>query len=177
MPATKPNVQPDPPDLNETLIAWKSPSHPYKKREPLFYQTLVAIAVLLSIVVFFLFHDILMIGVIVSVVFLVYALSKVEPVEVEHKITRFGFDNVDRLYKWIELYAFWFEKRWNHNVLVIQTRLPFPGQIRAVVSGVNEAKLKDVLGRYLLFSKEPIRTWMDRVSIWLSKKIPLETTS
>lgn len=177
MSANKPAIPTEPPDLNETLLSWKGPSHPFIKRGPLYYQTIAAITLLLSITAFFLFRDILMIGAIVSVAFVVNVLSKVEPVETEHKVSRIGFDNAGRLYKWFELYAFWFETKWNQKVLVFQTRLPFPGQVRAVVTGISEDKLKDVIGRYILYSKEPIKSWFDHASDWLAKKIPMETTS
>ena len=177
MPANKPALPTEPPDLNETLFSWKGPSHPFVKRGPIYYQTIAAITLLLSIITFFLFHDILMIGAILSVAFVVHVLSKAKPVEIEHKITRVGFDNAGRLYKWFELYAFWFETKWNQKVLVFQTRIPFPGQVRAVVNGVSEDKLKEVIGRYILYSKEPIKSWFDRASDWLSNKIPMETAS
>ena len=177
MPANKPVLPTEPPDLNETLLSWKGPSHPFIKRGPIYYQTTAAITLLLSIITFFLFHDILLIGAILSIAFVVHALSKVKPVEIEHKITRMGFDNGGRLFKWFELYAFWFESKWNQKVLVFQTRIPFPGQVRAVVNGVSEDKLKEVIGRYILYSKEPMKSWFDRASDWLSNKIPMETTA
>lgn len=162
------------PDLNEILLTWKSPSHPFKKRDRIFYQTVVAITFLLIVIVLFL-HEFMLIGVILALAFLVYAISSVPPVEIEHKITPLGFDNAGRLFQWPELISFWFEEKWNNKILVIQTRIPLPGQIRVVIpSDVKTQKVKEIVGRYLLYLEKPPKNWSDKVTDWLNKKIPLE---
>ncbi len=171
-----PSALKDRPDLNELLLSWKSPSHPFKKRNKIFYQTVAALTFLLVVIVFFL-HEFMLIGVILSIAFLVYVLSTVPPVEVEHKITPLGFENAGRLFHWMELYSFWFEEKWGYKILVITTRLPFPAQVRAVVHEVTEEKVKEIIGRYLLFLEKPPKSWADSFSDWLSQKIPLEASS
>lgn len=163
------------PDLNEVLLSWKSPSHPFKKRSPVFYQTVGAITFLLVVIVFFL-HEFMLVGVILSVAFVVYALSSVPPVEVEHKLMPAGIDHAGRLYRWFELYSFWFEQKWGFKMLVIQTRLSFPAQIRVVANDVPEQKVKDIIGKYLIFMVKPPKSVSDKFSDWLGKKIPLEAT-
>lgn len=163
-------------NLNEVLLSWKSPSHPFKKRDKIFYQTVAAITFLLVVIVFFL-HEFILIGVILSLAFVVYALSSVPPIEVTHKITPLGFENAGRLFRWVELGAFWFDEKWEYKTLVIQTRLSFPTQVRAVVSGVSEQKIKDIVGKYLLHLDKQPKNWLDTVSEWISKKIPLDATS
>lgn len=162
------------PDLNEVILDWKSPSHPYKKRDRIFYQTVAAIALLLTLIVF-LMHEFILIGVILSVAFVVYAVSSVPPVEVEHKITPLGFDNAGQLFHWTQLYAFWFEKKWDNKNLVIQTRLSFPGQIRAVINNDDEPEIKELIGKYLLYLEKPPKTWTDSMTDWFNAKIPMET--
>lgn len=172
----KPSSLKDKPDLNEVLLSWKSPSHPFKKRNRIFYQTVAALTFLLVVIVFFL-HEFMLIGVILSIAFLVYVISTVPPVQVEHKITPLGFENAGRLFRWMELYAFWFEEKWGYKTLVIQTRLPFPAQVRAVVEEVTTEKVREVIGKYLLFWEKPPKSLTDNFSEWLNKKIPLEATS
>lgn len=165
------------PDLNEVLLSWRSPSHPFKKRNRVFYQTVAAITFLLVVIVFFL-REFMLIGVILSVAFVVYVISTVPPIEVEHKLTPLGFENAGRLFRWIELAAFWFEEKWGYKTLVMQTRLPFPAQIRAVLSkDTSEEKAKGIIGKYLLHLEKPPKSWTDNFSDWLSQKIPLETTT
>lgn len=163
------------PNLNEILLSWKSPSHPYVKRSKVFYQTLAAFTLLLCIIAIF-FSEYLLILVIISLAFVTYAISALPPVEVEHKVTPLGFENIGRMYKWMELATFWFEEKYGKKVLVVQTRLPFPPQIRAVIVPEAEEQVKNIMSRYLLYSKTPHKTWLDKVSEWLMDKIPLEAS-
>src|SRR3989338_4475319 len=127
------------PDLNQVLIEWTSPSHPYKKRSRLFYQTVAAFTLLLVVIVFFL-REFLLIGVILSVAFVVYTIYSVPPITIEHKITPLGFNNAGKLFRWQELYAFWFEEKWGQQMLVVQTQLPFLSQLRAVIDENQKEK-------------------------------------
>lgn len=171
-----PSALKDRPDLNEILLSWKSPSHPFKKRNKIFYQTVAALTFLLVVIVFFL-HEFMLIGVILSIAFVVYAISSVPPVEVEHKVTPIGIENAGRLFHWIELYSFWFEEKWDYKMLVIATRLPFPAQVRVVIQNVTAEKVKEIVGRYLLFMEKPPKSWADNASDWINRKIPLETAA
>ncbi len=163
-------------DLNEVLLSWKSPSHPFHKRNRVFYQTVAAITLLCAVIVFFL-HEFMLIAVILSIAFVVYAITSVQPVEVEHKVMPIGFENAGRIYRWAELYAFWFEKKWEYKLIVFQTRLPFPGKISAVLSPeMTEEEIKKIIGKYLLYLDKPLKSITDHFSDWLSNKIPMETT-
>ncbi|MBI2611641.1 hypothetical protein HYW54_02740 [Candidatus Gottesmanbacteria bacterium] len=162
-------------DLNKVLLVWTGPSHPFKKKDRIFYQTVAALTFLLVAIVFFI-QDFLLIAVILAIAFVVYAISSYPPVDVEHKVTPAGFENAGRLFHWIELYGFWFEEKWGFKTLVIQTRLSFPAQIRAVLRDVSEAQVRDIIGRYLIHLETPPRSWVDSASDWLGRKIPLEST-
>ena len=162
-------------DLNEILLSWKSPSHPFRKRNKVFYQTIAAFTFLSVVIVFFL-QEFLLIGVILSIVFVVYIVSSNPPIEVEHKITPLGFRNAGRLFRWAELYAFWFEEKWGDKLLIIQTRLPFPAQLRIVLKDTSEDKIKKVIGKYLPYLEKPLKGWVDNIIDWVNTKIPFETT-
>ena len=164
------------PDLNQILFEWQSPSHPYKKRSKLFYQTVAAFTFLLVVIVFFL-HEFLLIGVILSVAFVVYAIYSVPLITIEHKITPFGFDNAGRLFRWPELASFWFEEKFGKNILVIQTHLPFLSQIRAIVEKETQGKIKQIVGKYLLFVEKPPKSAIDRLTDWVQSSIPLEASN
>jgi hypothetical protein len=174
--ASTPSALDDKPNLNEILLSWKGPSHPFKKRDKVFYQTVAALTFLFVIIVFFL-QEFLLIGVILSIAFVVYVISTVPPIEVEHKITPLGFENAGRLFRWVELYGFWIEKKWNYEILIIQTRLAFPGQVMAVLNkDVDEKQVKEVVGKYLLFMEKPPKSVVDSLSGWLTDKFPLDSS-
>jgi hypothetical protein len=176
MPAeTTPSSLENQPDLNEVLLSWKSPSHPFKKRGRIFYQTVFAFTFLLVAIVFFL-HEFMLIGVILSIAFVTYVTSTVSPIEVEHKVTPLGFENAGRFFRWMEFAAFWFEEKWGYKMVVFQTRLQFPGQVRAVLSrDITEEQAKKIIGKYMLFLEKPPSNFVDNLSKWFSEKIPLET--
>lgn len=162
-------------DLNQVLLQWTGPSHPFKKKDRIFYQTVGALTFLLVAIVFFL-QEFLLIAVILAIAFVVYAISSYPPVDVEHKVMPSGFDNAGRLYRWHELYGFWFEEKWGFKTLIIQTRMSFPAQIRAVLRDVSEPQVKDIIGKYLIHLENPPKSWVDSTSDWLNNKIPLEGT-
>lgn len=167
----------DKPNLNETLLSWKGPSHPFKKRTKMFYQTVAALTLLFVVIVFFL-HEFLLIGVILSVAFVVYVVSTIPPVEVKHTITPLGIDHAGHLFRWNELAAFWFEKKWGYTTLIIQTKYAYPAQVRAVLTEESpKEKVEDIVGRYLFHLEKPPKTWVDRLSDWLGEKIPLESAT
>ena len=142
-------------NLNEVLLSWKSPSHPFRKRNKVFYQTIAAFTLLCVIIVFFL-HEFILMAVILSIAFVVYAITSVVPVDVEHKVMPVGFENAGRIYRWTELYAFWFEKKWDYKMIVFQTRLSFPGKVIAVLAPeMSEEEVKKIVGQYLLYLDKP----------------------
>lgn len=175
MPSAPQPVIAQQPDLNEPLFVWKSPSHPYKKRDRTFYQTVAALTFLCIVIVFFL-HEFFLIGVILSVAFVVYVISSIPPVEIEHKIMPLGVLYGGHLYPWAQLGPFWFEEQHRQKVLVFHNKMQFPGQIRLVVTDVSETKLRQVIGKYLYFLEKPPKTFSDRLSGWLTKTFPLEAT-
>ncbi|KKS95655.1 MAG: hypothetical protein UV73_C0015G0030 [Candidatus Gottesmanbacteria bacterium GW2011_GWA2_43_14] len=164
------------PDLNQVLFSWKSASHPYKKRSRVFYQTIAAFSFLMIVIVFFL-HEFLLIGVILSIAFVVYVISSVPPIEIEHKILPIGFDNVGRVFRWEELNSFWFDRRWNQDIMVIQTHYPLQPQLQAVIDSDMRDKLKNLMGKYLLYVEKPPKTAFDKLSEWMMNKLPLESAS
>lgn len=163
------------PNLNEPLLVWKSPSHPFKKRDRTFYQTVAALTFLFIVIVFFL-REFLLIGVILSVAFVVYVISSIPPIEIEHKITPLGILYGGHLYPWGQLGPFWFEEQHNQKIVVFHNRMNFPGQLRLVLSDVPEAKLKQIVGKYLYFLEKPPKTVSDRLAGWLGKTFPMEAT-
>lgn len=96
-------------DKKETLLYWKSPSRPFKKRSREYYATLVVIVLLLSLILFF-FSQYALILAVWALTFLALVLSMVPPHDVDHKITTHGIVIGERAYLWEELYDFYFKR-------------------------------------------------------------------
>lgn len=159
----------------KTLLSWKSPARPFKKRDREYFTTIGAIVFLLAVILLFL-KEWLLIAVIIALMFVAYVLASIPPEEVEHKITTRGIVTGNRTYAWDDLSKFWFSQRWKQTILNMETKLRFPGQLLLLLGDTNKDKVKEILGKYLSF-EQPETTWMDNAAEWLAKKVPLEKTS
>lgn len=157
----------------QTLLVWRSPSRPFKKREKEFFTTVGAIVFLLAVILVFI-KEFLLIGAILALSFVAYVLATVPPEEVEHKITSLGLESAGHSYKWEELLGFWFGEKWGQPVLLIQTKLRFPGRLVILIGGQDQEKIKNIFSKYLKFYEKPEKNWMDDAAKWLAEKVPLE---
>lgn len=155
------------------LLVWKAASRPFKKRDREYYTTIGAIIFLLAVILLFL-KEWLLIAVIISIGFLSYVLSTVVPQEVENKITTRGIAIDDKRFDWPFLNRFWFSLKWGSAILNIETKVAFPRHLMILYSAPDQEKIKKILERYLILEK-PAKTFVDKASLWLQKKVPLET--
>jgi hypothetical protein len=159
------------PEPLRTLVEWKAPVRPFKKRDREYLTTIGAIVFLLGVILLFL-QEWLLIAVIVALVFVAYILSTVSPEETEHKITNRGVITGGKTYRWEELVRFWFTEKWGQKILSLETVVRFPGRLTLLLGEANQEQIKKILSDYLPF-EEPEKTWADNASNWLSRQIPL----
>jgi len=157
----------------KTLFVWKSPARPFKERNREYYTTIGAIVILLSIILLFA-REFLLVAVIVSFAFVSYVLASVKPEEVEHEITTRGIRTGGRFFRWSVLGRFWFSEKFGQRMVSIETAMAFPGQLLMLIGHQDEARVKEILRKYLLH-ETPEPTFLDNASSWLSKKVPLES--
>jgi len=163
----------DPLETEEkVLFHWESDSRLFKPRGKDFYSTLVVLAILISIIMFFI-EGVVPVFLIWSVVFVIWVLSKTPPAQVAHKITDWGIRTEDELYRFEEMANFWFEQKWNKFILRVLLLRRLPGQLVVIVHEKDVDKIKELLGKRVILEK-PKPTWSDRASKWLSEKVPLE---
>src|SRR3990167_6232298 len=87
-----PKATPLPPNINpQVLFSWKAPLRAYKKRSKNVLKFYLAVALLLTAIIFFLGDRILIIP-IWSILFLFYVLTITPPPIVDNKITKFGIE-------------------------------------------------------------------------------------
>jgi hypothetical protein len=150
------------------LFAWKAKSRPFKKRPREYWVTIVAIASLLSFIMF-LAEGTMPVILIISVIFLYYVLSTVEPHDVSFRITDKGVRIEDKLTEWNELTRYWFTEKLDSVTLNFEMTM-FPGRLEMMISEKDINKLRQILSKYLP-EEEPQKTSFDRTSDWVSKKI------
>lgn len=153
----------------KTLFTWKAPERPFKKRGKDFWVTVITIASLFGIIMFFA-EGAMPVILIVSLVFLFYIMSTVEPQEIMYSITNRGVKIVDRTTEWQYLTRFWFSRRFDSSLLVFEMNV-IPGRLEVVIDEKDKAKIKDVVKDYVLEEEVP-PSRLDNAANWFAKKLP-----
>lgn len=158
----------------QTVFSWKAPLRPYKKRSKLVLRFYLAVALLLSLIVFFFGDKILLIP-IWAVLFLFYVLTITPPPEVENKITKFGLETAGITLRWESLSHFYFTSRFGFYILTIISHAPYFYRAYLVVPNEEIKKnLMLILSEHLIFQEKPQRSLTDKMIDWFTKLIPEE---
>jgi hypothetical protein len=151
------------------LVTWTAPARPFKRRDRQFYVTTFAIAGIISLVLF-LAEGIMPVILIISLVFLYYVLSTVQPENVEYKITTKGVKIASKLTEWQYMNRYWFTDRFGSGLMIIDTVL-LPGRIELMIQPDVKEKLKKEVSAYIPYEEVP-PTGLDKVTNWFANKLP-----
>lgn len=151
------------------LVAWQAPARPFKRRNREFYVTIVAIAAVVGLILF-LVEGFMPVILIISLVFLFYVLSTVEPEDIEYKITNKGIYVAGRKTEWNNLLRFWFSRRFDSQLLIVQT-VSLPGRLELVIDPGKKEEIKKTLLNYMPEEEVP-PSGLDRAANWFTKRIP-----
>lgn len=158
----------------ETLVEWDAPARPFKKRKRQFFSTVMIIALLVSLILFFA-GQVLSVAVVISVVFLVYVTAVIPPQMVHYKLTNYGIYVEKESFSWLSMGRFWFDEKAGQRVLEIEL-YRFPGRLTFVlIDGQTPRKddLEQVLSEVLIKEKPELSSY-EKVAEWLKDKVPLE---
>jgi hypothetical protein len=161
------------PSQVRTLLAWTAPGRPFRKRSKQYYLTSLLIMLLVEVILF-LFSQYMLMLVVVSLVFVAFALATVPPRDFHYRISTEGITVEDHFYLWQELYDFYFRKRNGENVLHVRTHDFIPGELTITLGGIGEEHIKSVLLPFLPYREFIKPTFMDKSADWLTKNFPLE---
>lgn len=156
-------------EAEKDLVAWTAPARPFKRRDREFYITIIAIAGIVGLVLF-LIEGFMPVILIISLVFLFYVLSTVEPENIEYKITNKGIKVVDKRTDWALMSRFWFSRRFDSELLVIET-WGLPGRMELVINLQDKEEIRKALSSYIV-EEEASPSYLDRAANWFSKKLP-----
>lgn len=157
----------------KTLLAWKSAGRPFRKRSKQYYMTSILIVFLVEIILF-LFSQYLLMLVVVSLLFLAFALATVPPMDFQYRVSTEGVTIEDHFFLWQELYDFYFRKREGEEVLHIRTHAFIPGELTLTLGALSKDHVKEILLPYLPYREVIKPTFMDKAENWLTKNFPLE---
>ncbi len=160
------SVQPEP---EKVLYSWNAKARPFKRRTKEFWVSVIAISAIISFILF-LIEGPISVLLVISIVFLTYVLSTVEPDIIEYSITNRGVRINGDLTKIGIITRYWFGKRFDEPLLIFETT-GFPGRLELVVDEKDKEKIRDVLSPYLIEEKtSPSR--IEKSAEWLSNKLP-----
>lgn len=176
--AQEPLIQsatPLPQSINPQVVySWKAPLRAYKKNNKKVLRFYIAVALLLTIIIFFLGDRILIIP-IWSILFLFYVLTITPPPIVENKITRFGIETAGITLRWEVLSHFYFTERFGFTILTILTNPPYSFHIYMIIPSESIKKsVMKILAEHIVYQDKPNMTITDRMINWLSYLIPDE---
>ena len=153
----------------KVVVVWKAPARPFKRRNREFYVTLIAIAAIVALVLF-LVEGFMPVLLIISLVFLFYVLSTVEPEEIEYSITNKGVKIANQETPWDGIVRFWFTRRFDNEILILET-LRLPGRLEVVISTEDKEKIRTALAEFVPEEETPPSA-LDKAANWFSKKLP-----
>lgn len=156
-----------------TILEWSAPGRPFKKRTKQYYLTALLIMLLIEIILF-LFSEYLLMVVVLSLVFVAFALALVPPKDFHYRISSEGITVEDRFFLWKELYDFYFTKKDGYETVHIRTEAYIPGELIITLGSESQEKVKKALLPYLPFREYVKPTFVDKASEWISKNFPLE---
>ncbi len=160
----------------KTYLSWHAHGRPYQQHSVEYYTNSFLITMALEIILFF-FSQYVLMALVFSLAFLVFALSIVPPRNLYYRISSEGIRVEDHYFIWEELYDFYFTKSHGQDILHVRTKDYFPGELTIVLGDVPIQQIKSVLIYFLPFREYVNPSFMEKAGDWLTKNFPLERTS
>jgi len=151
------------------LVVWTAPARPFKRRDKQFFVTTFAMAGIVGLILF-IAEGAMPVLLIISLVFLYYVLSTVEPEKVEYKITNKGVKIAEKRTDWQNLTRFFFSNRLGNDVIVFES-ITIPGRIEILINPEIRENLKKEISAYIPYEEIPA-SGFDKFTDWFSKKLP-----
>jgi hypothetical protein len=156
---------------NIKLFEWTAPDRTPVKFEKKSFLIIIVMTLLFSLYLAIMKHYLLMVA-IMSILFLLYVAGTTKPVKITHKITARGIDTGAKLYEWYMLKSFYFTKKEDQILLLVETNLNFPGVLTFLVNDKDKDPIFVLLQDKLLYKDIRKWKWLDKLSY--GEYIPLE---
>jgi hypothetical protein len=156
----------------QLLFSWKAPLRAYKRRSNSILRFYVALALLLSLIVFF-FGDRVLLIPILTLLFLFYVLTITPPPEVENLITTFGIETAGITLRWEFLSHFYYTKKFHFDVLTLVSNAPYYYHIFLIVPDDKiKVQINSILSKHVMYVEQPHRNFTDKLVEKLSNLMP-----
>lgn len=109
---------------------------------------------------------------IISLLFLIYVAGTTKPVDIKHHITAKGIETMNVLYEWYTLESFFFTKKKDQHILVVETNLRMPSRLIILTNKKDLDTIFLLLQDQLLYKDIKKQSKIDILNI--GEYIPLE---
>lgn len=158
----------------QTIFSWEAPLRAYKNESKGVLRFYLALALLLSLIVFFWGEKILVLP-IWAMLFLFYTLTITKPPAVKNSITKFGLTADSKTFRFDHLSYFYITKQFDYYMLVVVSHPPLSYHIYFVVPNEEiRDRVIEILSDYLVYQEHPRKTLTDKMIGVLSSLMPNE---
>lgn len=159
--------------INPQLVfSWKAPLRAYKRRSNSVLRFYIALALLLSLIVFF-FGDRVLLVPILTLLFLFYILTITPPPIIDNIITTFGLETAGITVRWEFLSHFYYTKKFHFDVLTLVSNAPYYYHVFLIIPDEKiKTQINSILSKHLMYVEKPQRNFTDKVVEWLSNLMP-----
>lgn len=162
---------------DQTLFTWSAPLRPFKKRSTTLLRFFLAVALLISAVVFF-FGDLVTVVPVWALLFLFYIFAITPPPTIENRITVFGVETAGVMLRWDALSHYYFDERLGYRLVVLVTHGPYYAHSYLVVPDEEtRKKVSAILNQHLMCLTNPPKTFTDKIIRFLYGLIPEEKST
>ncbi len=160
----------------EVYLKWVSPSRTmFSQYSSKGKKTLAVIGVVFCVLLA-LMQEFVLIFAIVAVLYMTYALSKMQPETVDIEVSSHGIRYGQTDYSWNDLSRYFFTKEGTQEILAIDTYKRLPARLFLLIEEKDKVKADEVFSKHLTkLEKEP-QTVIDSVYKKAVSKLNLENT-
>ncbi len=158
----------------KTLLSWEAPERIFKPRNKDFWTTVLSIALLVSIILFFA-KEYFLIATIFALIFLYYILSTQPPKNINYKITNQGIVWGEQKHPWNTLNYFFIDQERGQKVLNVNTLINFPKRLIMPLGSQDEKEVRKIMEEFLPYHK-PDPNLIEKGTDWLAKTFPLDSS-
>ncbi|HVX92867.1 MAG TPA: hypothetical protein VHA74_02005 [Candidatus Dojkabacteria bacterium] len=109
---------------------------------------------------------------VIALMFFIYIAGTTPPYKVTHEVTARGIDSMGKLYEWFMLGSFWFAKKENEYLMVVDTKLKTPSRLLLFVTEKELKVLFILLQDKLVYKDIRKQSWLEKQTY--GEYIPLE---
>mgnify|MGYP000858042603 CR=1 FL=1 len=148
---------------NIKLYEWKAPDRYEFKFNTKYFFVIVAISLVFILLLAILGHYWLMAS-IIALLFFIYVAGTTKPELVKHNITARGIDTGNKLYEWFMLRDFYFTKRGDQYLLIVNTKLNLPSALIMLLDKKEVEPIFVLLQDKILYKDIRKQDWLDKLN-------------